>query len=60
MSPKLFNLLLAYQRLDEALRLRMAARGTSALEILRLRARKQGVKSRLKSVSSGRRPLPAS
>lgn len=59
MSPKLFNLLLAYQRLDEALRLRMAAGGTNPLEILRLRARKQGLKSLLKSVSAGRRPLPA-
>ncbi|MFM5913597.1 MAG: hypothetical protein ACKOPR_02455 [Chakrabartia godavariana] len=58
MSPKLFNLLLAYQRLDEALRLRMTA-GGNALEILRLRARKQGVKAHLKSVSASRRPLAA-
>ncbi len=58
MSPKFFKLLLAYQRIDEALRLKMAS-GGHALEILRLTARKQGLKTRLRSVSLSRRPLPA-
>ena len=58
MSPKFFKLLLAYQRIDEALRLK-AASGANALEILRLKARKQGLKMRLRSVSLSRRPLPA-
>lgn len=59
MSPKIFKLLSSYQRLDEALRLKTAARGANALEILRLKARKQTVKSLLRSLSDGRRPLPA-
>lgn len=58
MNSKFFKLLLAYQRIDEALRLKKVSGGT-ALEILRLKARKQGVKSRLRSVSLSRRPLSA-
>ncbi len=59
MSPKIFKLLLAYQRLDEALRLKAAAGSANALEILRLKARKQSLKLRLRTVSSSGRPLPA-
>jgi hypothetical protein len=59
MNSKLFKLLLAYQRLDDALRLKMAAGGTNGLEVLRLKVRKQDLKQRLRSVSSRRRPLSA-
>jgi hypothetical protein len=59
MNSKIFKLLLAYQRLDDALRLKMAAGSSNALEILRLKARKQDLKLRLRSVSSSRPPLPA-
>lgn len=59
MNPKIFKLLLVYQRLDDALRLKMAAGSASALEILRLKARKQDLRLRLRTVSSSRRPLPA-
>lgn len=59
MSPNIFKLLLSYQRLDEALRLKMAAHGANALEVLRLKARKQAVKARLRSLSDRRRPLSA-
>jgi hypothetical protein len=59
MNPKIFKLLLAYQRLDDALRLKMAAGGSNALEVLRLKARKQNLKLRLRSLFSSRHPLPA-
>ena len=58
MNSKIFKLLLAYQRLDDALRLKMAAGSSNALEILRLKARKQDLKLRLRSVSSSRHPPP--
>ena len=56
MSSRFFKLLLAYQRIDEALRLKKA-NGANVLEILRLTMRRQALKARLRTIPLNRHSL---